>query len=87
MSNSSPGRPKNEKPSVRLRLGDGNIVLGRDPQMDALYEKIKALPRGMKFKTVAAWLITGAMMESALPAGDVEEIRKAADDIIASFVV
>ena len=87
MSNSSPGRPKNEKPSVRLRLGDGNIVLGRDPQMDALYEKIKALPRGMKFKTVAAWLITGAMMENALPASDVEEIRKAADDIIASFVV
>ena len=87
MANGLPGRPKNEKPSVRLRFGDGNIVLGRDPQMDALYEKITTLPRGMKFQTVAKWLLTGAMMETALPPSDVEEMQKAAEAIMANFVV
>jgi len=72
---------------VRLRFGDGFIQLGRDPEMDALYERIKNLPRGTKFKTVAAWLLTGAMMETALPQSEVEEIKKAAEDIIANFVV
>lgn len=84
-------RPTNQKlygkSSVRLRFGDGNIVLGRDPQMDALYERITQLPRGMKFQTVATWLITGAMMEGALPASEVEEMKKAAEDIIANLVV
>lgn len=87
MANRSPGRPKNEKPSIRLRLGDGNIVLGRDPQMDALYEKIQSLPRGTKFRTVAAWLLTGAMMETALPQSEVEKMQQAAEDIITNFVV
>ena len=87
MANGRPGRPKNETPSVRLRFGDGNIVLGRDPQMDELYEKIKNLPRGAKFQTVATWLLTGAMMEAALPPSEVEEMQKAAEDIIANFVV
>jgi hypothetical protein len=87
MANGRPGRPKNEIPSVRLRFGDGNIVPGRDARMDALYERIRSLPRGTKFKTVAAWLLTGSMMEEALPAGDVEEMKRAAEDIIASFVV
>ena len=81
------GRPRNEKPSKRLRFGDGCIVLGKDPQMDALYEKIKALPRGTKFRTVATWLLTGAMMETALPSADVEKIQQAAEDIINNFVV
>jgi len=87
MANGLPGRPKNEVPSVRLRFGDGNIVLGRDPQMDALYEKITKLPRGMKFQTVAKWLLTGAMMETALPPSDVEEMQKAAEEIMKNFVV
>ncbi len=87
MANGKPGRPRNETPSVRLRFGDGNIVLGRDPQIDALYEWIKNLPRGTKFKTVATRLLTGAMMESALPAGEVELMKQAAADIIANFVV
>jgi len=87
MANGKPGRPKNEIPSVRLRFGDGNIVLGRDPQMDALYEKIKNLPRGTKFQTVATWLLTGAMMETALPPTEVEEMQKAAEEIMKNFVV
>ena len=87
MANGLPGRPKNERPSVRLRFGDGNIVLGRDAQMDALYEKITNLPRGMKFQTVATWLLTGAMMEIALPPTEVEEMQKAAEEIMKNFVV
>ena len=91
MSNGKPGRSSNlalyGKPSVRLRFGDGNIVLGRDPQMDALYEKIQNLPRGTKFSTVATWLLTGAMMETALPPDEVDEMKKAAENIIANFVV
>ncbi len=87
MANGKPGRPRNDKPSVRLRFGDGYIQLGRDPEMDALYERIKNLPRGKKFKTVATWLLTGAMMETALPQNEVEEMKKAAEDIIANFVV
>jgi hypothetical protein len=70
-----------------LRFGDGYIQLGQDPEMDRLYERIKNLPRGKKFRTVATWLITGAMMESVLPSKEVEEIQKAAKDIIANLVV
>jgi hypothetical protein len=87
MSDRKPGRPRNEKPSVRLRLGDGNIQLGQDPEMDRLYERIQSLPHGKKFRTVAMWLLTGAMLENAIPADDVEEMRKAAENIIAGFVV
>ena len=87
MANGKPGRSRNETPSVRLRFGDGYIQLGRDPEMDALYERIRNLPRGTKFKTVATWLLTGAMLEMALPQNEAEEIRKAAEDIIANFVV
>lgn len=87
MASGLPGRPKNEIPSVRLRFGDGNIVLGRDPQVDELYEKITSLPRGTKFATVMKWLLTGAMMETALPPDDVAEMQKAAEDIMANFVV
>jgi len=74
------------KRSVRLRFGDGNIVPGVDPEMDKLYERIKNLPRGMKFKTVATWLLTGAMMEEALPVDQVDAIKQAAEAVIANFV-
>lgn len=87
MANGYPGRPKNEVASVRLRFGDGNIILGQDPEMDRLFERIKALPRGTKFKTVATWLLTGAMMEVALPPNEVELMKKAAEEIMANFVV
>ena len=87
MSDRKPGRPRNEKPSVRLRLGDGNLQLGQDPEMDRLYERIQSLPRGTKFRTVTMWLLTGAMLENAMPADDVEEMRKTAEDIIANLVV
>jgi len=87
MANGLPGRPRNETPSVRLRFGDGNIVLGRDSQMDALYEKISQIPHGLKFATVAKWLLTGAMMETALPPTEVEEMQKAAEEIMKNFVV
>ena len=91
MSNGKPGRASNMalygKNSVRLRFGDGNIVLGVDPQMDQLYEKITAIPHGLKFATVAKWLLTGAMMETALPPSEVEEMQKAAEDIMKNFVV
>lgn len=91
MANGTPGRRSNKqlygRDSVRLRFGDGNIVLGRDPQMDALYEKITQLPRGQKFQTVAMWLLTGAMMETALPPSEVEEMQKAAEEIMKNFVV
>lgn len=87
MANGKPGRPRNDRPSVRLRFGDGYIQLGQDPQMDELYKRIKSLPYGTKFKTVATWLLTGAMMEVALPQNEVEEMRKAAEDIMANFVI
>ena len=87
MANGKPGRRRNEEPSVRLRFGDGYIQLGKDPEMDRLYERIKSLPRGTKFRTVATWLLTGAMMESTLPSKDVEEMRKAAEGIITDLVV
>lgn len=87
MANGTAGRPRNEKPSIRLRFGDGYIQLGQDPQMDALFQRLKSLPRGTKFKTVAAWLLTGAMMEVALPPNEVEEMKKAAEEIMANFVV
>ena len=87
MSDKKPGRPRNEKPSVRLRFGDGNIQLGQDPDMDRLYERIQSLPHGKKFRTVAMWLLTGAMLENAMPLEDVDWMRKAAEDIIANLVV
>lgn len=87
MANGEPGRPRNEIPSVRLRFGDGLIQLGQDPEMDRLYEWIKSLPRGTKFRSVATRLLTGTMMEAALPQDQVEEMRKAAEDIMANFVV
>lgn len=91
MANGRPGKPSNMqlygKNSVRLRFGDGNIVLGKDAQMDALYEWIKSLPRGEKFRSVATRLLTGSMMEVALPVDQVEEMRKAAEEIMANFVV
>jgi hypothetical protein len=87
MANGKPGRPKNTVPSVRLRFGDGFIQLGKDAEIDALYEWIKNLPRGTKFKTVATRLLTGTMMENALPPSEVEEMKRAAADIIANFVV
>ena len=87
MSDRKPGRPRNEKPSVRLRLGDGNLQLGQDPEMDQLYERIHSLPHGKKFRTVTMWLLTGAMLENAIPSEDVEGMRKAAEDIIANLVV
>lgn len=87
MADGKVGRRRNEVPSVRLRFGDGYIQLGQDPEMDRLFERIKSLPRGTKFKTVATWLLTGAMMEVALPQNEVEEMRKAAEEIMANFVV
>ena len=91
MANGKPGKPSNMqlygRDSVRLRFGDGNIVLGLDPEMDRLYEWIRSLPRGTKFKSVATRLLTGGMMETALPPDDVEEMRKAAEEIMANFVV
>jgi hypothetical protein len=82
-----PGRPRNAVPSKRLRFGDGYIQLGQDPEMDQLYEWIQSLPRGTKFKAVATRLLTGAMMEKALPPSEVEEMTRAAEDILANFVV
>ena len=87
MANGVAGRPRDEVPSIRLRFGDGYIHLGQDPEMDRLYTWIQSLPRGMKFKSVAARLLTGTMMEAALPADQVEEMRKAAEEIMANFVV
>ena len=87
MANFSSGRPRNETPSVRLRFGDGYIQLGQDPEMDRLYKRIQGLPRGTKFRTVATWLLTGAMMESALSSNDVEELQIAAEEIASNFVV
>jgi hypothetical protein len=87
MANGKPGRPRNEVPSVRLRFGDGFIQPGVDAEMDRLYEWIRSLPRGTKFRSVATRLLTGALMEVALPPDEVEEMRKAAEEIMANFVV
>ena len=87
MANGKAGRRRNEVSSVRLRLGDGYIRPGVDPEMDRLYEWLRSLPRGTKFKSVATRLLTGAMMEVALPQDKVEEMKKAAEEIMANFVV
>lgn len=91
MANGKRGKPSNMElygcNSVRLRFGDGNIVLGQDPEMDRLFERINNLARGTKFRTVATWLLTGAMMEVALPQDEVAEMRKAAEQIMSNFVV
>ena len=81
------GRHKQETPSVRMRLGEGNIHLGVDKEMDALYYRLQNLPRGARFRTVCTWLITGAKMETRLPQDELEEIRQKVDDIIDNFVV
>ena len=80
------GRHSNTTPSVRMRLGEGNIQLGQDKELDALYQRIQNLPRGTRFRTVCAWLITGAKMESHLPKEELDEIRQAAADIIENLV-
>lgn len=81
------GPKKRDSSSTRLILGDGRIVLGGSREMDALYHRIQALPRGTKFRTVAAWLISGARMEVHVPEKELDEIRQAAEDIAANFVV
>lgn len=90
MANGLPGAPSNMqrygRNSIRLRFGDGNVVPGMDPQMDQLYERIKRLPHGMKFRTVAKWLLTGAMMEDELPPDRVEQMQEAAEQIMMNVV-
>lgn len=80
------GRRPNEVPSVRMSLGEGNITLGADKEMDALFYKLQELPRGQKFRTVCAWLISGARMETLLPQDELDEIKQAVGNIIDNFV-
>ena len=90
MANGLPGRSSNlelyGKDSVRLRFGDGMIVLGLDPQLDQLYERIRQLPRGTKFRTVAKWLLVGGMMEDVLPPDQMDAMNQAAERVMANFV-
>lgn len=81
------GRKKNETESTRMRLGEGNIILGQDKEIDALYYRIQELPRGTRFRTVLTWIISGSKMEHLLPEQDLEEIQQAVEDIIDNFVV
>jgi hypothetical protein len=74
------------KPSSRLILGDGKVRLGVDKDMDALFHKIMHLPRGRKFRTVCAWLISGARMEQHVPDETVEEINQASLDLVENLV-
>lgn len=80
------GRRPLAKSATRLILGDGRVRLGQDREMDALFHKISDLPRGTKFRTVCAWLISGARMEQHVPDDTVDEINQASMDLVGNLV-
>ena len=81
------GRRPSATASTRLILGDIRVRLGMDPEMDKLYQRIMALPRGTRGRTVCAWLITGAAVESKVDQGELDEIRQRTDNLLDNFLV
>lgn len=79
-------RPKDKVPSERVRV-DGYLKRGVDPQVDALLAWLDGLPRRQRFPLVMRRLMMGGIIETVVEDGDVEAARKAAQDIMAAFVV
>lgn len=79
-------RPKDRVPSERVRI-DGYLKRGVDPQVDALLAWLDELPARKRFPLVMRRLMMGGVLETVVEDGDVEAARKAADEIIAAFVV
>lgn len=79
-------RPKDKVRSERVRI-DGYLKRGIDPQVDALLAWLDGLPKRQRFPLVMRRLMMGGVMETVVEDGDVEAARKAAQDIMAAFVV
>lgn len=79
-------RPKDKIRSERIRI-DGYLKRGVDPQVDALLAWLDGLPPRKRFPLVMRRLMMGGVIETVIEDGDVEAARKAADDIVAAFVV
>lgn len=79
-------RPKDVIPSERVRV-DGYLKRGVDPQVDALLAWLDGLPKRQRFPLVMRRLMMGGVIETVVEDGDVEAARKAAQDIMAAFVV
>lgn len=79
-------QPRADK-ATRLILGDVRVRLGMDPEMDKLYARIMALPRGTRGRTVCAWLITGSKLEQAVPDQELAEMQQQAADMLDNLVV
>lgn len=79
-------RPKNTVPSERVRI-DGYLKRGVDPQVDALLTWLDGLPPKKRFPLVMRRLMMGGVIEAVVEDGDIEAARKAADEIVAAFVV
>lgn len=80
------GRPRNKVPSLRVRI-DGYLQKGVDPQVDRLLAWLDSLPPRKRFPLVMRRLMMGGVIETVIEDGDVEAARKAADEIVAAFVV
>ena len=79
-------RPRDTIRSERVRV-DGYLKRGIDPQVDALLAWLDGLPRRQRFPLVMRRLMMGGVVETVIEDGDVEAARKAADEIVAAFVV
>ncbi len=79
-------RPKDKVPSERIRI-DGYLKRGVDPQVDALLTWLDGLPARKRFPMVMRRLMMGGVIETVIEDGDIEAARKAADEIVAAFVI
>lgn len=79
-------RPRDKIRSERVRI-DGYLKRGLDPQVDALLAWLDDLPPRKRFPLVMRRLMMGGVMETVIEDGDIAAARKAADEIVAAFVV
>lgn len=81
-------RRKDMVPSVRLRLGDLNIKLGKDPKVDALYYELLELKKHKRAgNEVLRRLLTGSILETSVEPSQVEKARADALEILNTFMV
>jgi len=81
-------RIKDKVPSVRLRFGDLNIKLGKDPKVDALYyELLELKKKKLAGNTVLNRLLIGSILETLAEPSEVEKAKSAAVDILNMFLV
>ncbi|HRT92596.1 MAG TPA: hypothetical protein P5516_08965 [Anaerolineaceae bacterium] len=91
-------KPKNEFPSVRVRL-DGYLQMREegvtaDPRQQALYNFLvehrsdrKAFPMAIELLTAALNGELGEQVKTAVEAGDTQAAVEAARDLISEFVI